>query len=54
MLKRLAIHQVVTEYVLPVRPTCPEKLRVWTEKVLQWYRKFPVVQVESRVPGQSS
>jgi len=28
------------------RPTCPEQLRVWTEEVLQWYRKFPVVLVE--------
>ena len=34
------------EYVLPVRPTCPEQFRVWTEEVLRWYRKFPAVLAE--------
>ena len=32
-------------YVLPMRPTCPEKLRLRAEEVLQWYLKFPVVPV---------
>ena len=40
------VHQVVTEYILPLWSTCLEKLRVWTEEVLQWYQKFPVVLVE--------
>ena len=35
--------------LVPVRPTCPEQLTVWTEEVLQWrYRTFPVVPVECR------
>jgi len=45
-------------YVLPLWSTCwsslnikstfivDQQLRVWTEKVLQWYRKFTIVPVE--------
>jgi len=47
LLDAAVVDGVRTKSSLSVLPTCLRNTwRAWTEEVLQWYRKFPVVPVE--------
>jgi len=47
LLAAVVVDGVRTKSSLSVLPTCLRNtLTAWTEEVLQWYRKFPVVPVE--------